>query len=801
MMPISVFAAIHPVTKVRCSEGISVMKPVQIDQKDVNGKAFDVKSLLQVTVDRRLADQGETIATTKIPASQGLQVRLLQFGLESTTDTKVSIRVSGIKDYELWLDDEKISADSKTRLTPGSHRVYIKYLSGQAKDAVQKPSISYEADDEACVSLSTGTSRQLTLHDITDGRRPSTVALSPSGRYLITSYYDTQRGGKTTWSYRLTDLETRRVLQEGDRNISWMPRSEAYYYTEQGQRGRRLVSVSMQDGSQTVLAEGFPEGYFFLTPDEQALIIARPTKIPEDKGGVKNIQEPDDRQPGWRNRADLVRYDLKQKAAQPLTFGYSNVSPASVSEDGRYLLYMVSRSRLTQRPTTLSSIYRLDLQTLDTLCVVRNDGFLADAQFSPDGTKILVKGSPEAFGGIGKNLPEGRIPSMYDYQLFMVDVATGKTTPLTRDFNPSIETVDWNAGDGQIYFTALDRDYVRLYRLNPQDGRITQLDVPEDVVVRFATSRNGKRLAWTGEGATNSYRVYTMDLATGRNTVIDDCSAQLLQGIDLAECHPYTFSNGRGDSISARYYLPPHFDPAKKYPMIVNYYGGCSPTSRYFESRYPHQLYATMGYVVLVINPSGAAGFGQEFASRHVNTAGDEVADDIITGTRTFCREHAFVDSTKIGCIGASYGGFMTQYLQTKTDLFAAAVSHAGISDHTSYWGGGYWGYSYSEVSMAGSYPWTRRDLYVDHSPIYNVDKIHTPILFTHGTGDTNVPVLESIQMYTALKLLGRETALIEVDGENHWIQDYPKRYRWQAAIFAWFQKWLKGDDKWWKSL
>ena len=164
-----------------------------------------------------------------------------------------------------------------------------------------------------------------------------------------------------------------------------------------------------------------------------------------------------------------------------------------------------------------------------------------------------------------------------------------------------------------------------------------------------------------------------------------------------------------------------------------------------------------------VINPSGATGFGQEFSARHVNTAGNGPADDIVEGTKQFCKEHSFVDASKIGCIGASYGGFTTMYLQTITDIFAAAISHAGISDHTSYWGEGYWGYSYSEVSMANSYPWSETDLYVKQSPLYNAHKVKTPILFVHGDADTNVPVGESIQMYTALKLLGKETDMVLV--------------------------------------
>ena len=133
--------------------------------------------------------------------------------------------------------------------------------------------------------------------------------------------------------------------------------------------------------------------------------------------------------------------------------------------------------------------------------------------------------------------------------------------------------------------------------------------------------------------------------------------------------------------------------------------------------------------------------------------------------------------------------------------IFAAAISHAGISDHTSYWGEGYWGYSYSEVSMANSYPWSHTDLYVKQSPLYNAHKVNTPILFLHGDKDNNVPVGESIQMYTALKLLGKETAMVLVKDQDHHILDYGKRIQWQNTIFAWFAKWLQDDPMWWEQM
>ncbi len=102
---------------------------------------------------------------------------------------------------------------------------------------------------------------------------------------------------------------------------------------------------------------------------------------------------------------------------------------------------------------------------------------------------------------------------------------------------------------------------------------------------------------------------------------------------------------------------------------------------------------------------------------------------------------------------------------------------------------------------MANSYPWADPDLFVKQSPLFRADKIHTPLLFVHGDADKNVPPGESIQMFTALKLLGRPTALVQVTGEDHHIMNYSKRLKWQDTIFAWFAKYLKDDSSWWDAM
>lgn len=776
-----------------------VKVPYQVDTVDVNSEPWKTDRLLKTPLSLETVAQGKLLAADALPVTgDGYALHLLGFTLENTRYGKAELKVEGIKSYQVYVDG-KLCENLKLALEPASHRIIVKYLSVPGQK--ETPKLSLDTEKEGIFTLTQEEGRLYTLADVLHGKRYTDVEVSPDGKYLILAYRTTQVGGQTENTYVVRELATGRVLAERSEELHWMPRSSEYYLTRQGVNGKELVRVNPSTGIETLMSTSLPEGSFRFSPTEDYLLFSLVQEGPKEKKEIYEYVDPDDRQPGWRDRTYLAKYDLASGLMQPLTYGYRQVFATDISADGNKVLMMVTKRRLEARPTTLYSLYILDVNTLESDLLVEDDGFISNALFSPDARQVLIAGSPESLGGIGKNVKEGQTPSMIDTQLYLMEVADKSVKPLTLNFNPNVMQTVWNKADGKVYFTAENRDYYSLYQMEPASGVIRQVEVPEDMVLNMAVSSQKPVLAFYGESVSNSHRLYSVDLKSRKPVLVEDLSKDILKDIRLGSCEAWNFVNSRGDTIYGRYYLPPHFDATRKYPMIVNYYGGCSPTSRNFESRYPHHAYAALGYVVYVIEPSGATGFGQEFSARHVNTFGDGVADDIIEGTRKFVDEHAFVDDRKIGCIGASYGGFMTQYLQTKTDIFAAAISHAGISDHTSYWGEGYWGYSYSEVSGANSYPWKNKELFVDHSPLFNADKIHTPLLFLHGSVDMNVPVGESIQMYTALKLLGRETALVVVDGQDHHIVDYGKRIQWQNTIFAWFAKWLQDDPSWWNTL
>ena len=786
-----------------------VKKPFLNDSLDVNSKKFTEKELLKTAIPFSNVRQSTQILEANangeglLPASSlPYQIGLASFYLNSDRYVKGNLQVKGPETYEVYINNEKQTpADGKIALTLEPHRyeVVIKYLAG--KDKAGSLKVTFDTEAEATVTATTDPEKRYTISEVFDGTRFRSVSLSPNGKYLLTSYQTTFPGGETASYQQVTDKASGQVLVESStNNYSWMPQSNRLYYTRKGLQGKELVSIDPVTKTETILSANLPDGWFVFAPTEDYLIFMVSEEGPKKDKDMEEIIVPDDRQPGWRNRFFLHKYDLATGLFERLTYGHNSTAINDISKDGRYLLFTSRERTLTQRPFSTTTLYRMDLQTMQTEEILK-DPFIGSASFSPDGTQLAIEGSGEAFGGIGLNIAPGQTSNTADGQLFIYDLAGKQATPVSKDFDPSIQSFTWNNLDKQIYLQGEDKDCVRLYVLNPSNGKINPVPLKEDILSDFTIATSAPELVYFGESASNSQRLYSVNLKKNTTVCLKDLSETILKDVTLGEVRDWNFQAAAGDTIYGRYYLPPHFDPNKKYPLIVNYYGGTSPTERSLENRYPSHAYAALGYIVYIIQPSGATGFGQEFSARHVNAWGKRTGDEIIEGTKKFCAEHSFVDAKKIGCIGASYGGFMTQYLQTKTDLFAAAISHAGISDITSYWGEGYWGYSYSSLATANSYPWNARDIYVEQSPLFHADKINTPILFLHGSVDTNVPVGESIQMFTALKLLGKETAFIQVVGQNHQIFDYKKRAEWNNTIYAWFAKWLKEQPEWWEAL
>lgn len=735
----------------------------------------------------------------------------LGFTVDNNRYAKVSFIITSKSKNALYVDGKEQSGE--LTLASGRHDCVLKLQhKGENADTIQ---IKLVTDADSLwtahftgLKINAGGKRIYTLADHMTGERLSSARISADGRFVLENTYITRADGKVEWSKDIVDLQTGNRYQPQN-FVQWAAKGGEYISKRVDRNNRGIYEYRdvLSGRARHLYTSDTNEGISFAAQDSKAIVYQTTEGAKEKHGQVRQILEPNDRLPGWRNRSNFSIIDVKTGLRRQITAGLRS-SGGTMSDDGKLLYISISDDDATERPYYFATGLLMDVESGKTDTLFVRDGFVHGAIFSPDSKKLLFTGTPEAFGGIGNACPDGMIPNNYDYQLFLMDIETRRVEPLTKDFNPNVTNVQWSRADNCIYALCENKDLKSIFRLNmaekngKRNGKWEMLQLNEPYIsAGFSLASEKPMMVYTGLSGETTDHSWVLDLAKGRHTSLTDLNPTRLEGIAIGTCNDWNYRTGRGDTIIGCYYLPPYFDETKQYPMLVYYYGGVSPVGRTLESPYNYQAWAAMGYVVYVLQPSGCTGFGQEFAARHSNAWGDYTADDIIDGTKQFVKEHPFVNKDKIGCMGASYGGFMTQYLQTRTDIFAAAMSHAGISSIASYWGEGNWGYTYSAAASPNSYPWNNAKLYTEHAPLFNADKINTPILFMHGTVDNNVPMGESIQMFNALKILGKETAFIMVDGENHYIADHKKRMRWHDSIMAWFQKWLQDDPTWWNDM
>jgi dipeptidyl aminopeptidase/acylaminoacyl peptidase len=562
-----------------------------------------------------------------------------------------------------------------------------------------------------------------------------------------------------------------------------------------------LYLLDMTDGTTLPLLDRLERlGGYDWSPDGSLVVYGITEEAEKDERGVKRLEGLMDRWAGFRDKSHLNLVTVPEGVRRRITAGGMSTSARAFSPDGGKLLFTRQVDDVSARPYSRTELWELELNGL-TATRLRDFRWLSGVSYSPDGERLLVATCAGEFGESGLNLPAGAMPNSYDTQLFVWDPQADVADAITRDFDPAVSSSVWSRHDGRIYVRATDRDRVRLFRYDDETRSFDPLDTGFEVLRRFSLAEKAPLAVGFGSSAWTPQGLVAIDLEGGGSRRLEHPAGDWFADVEPGAVEPWDFETSTGITIDGRIYYPPGFDRTKRYPCLVYYYGGTSPVTSEFGGRYPKDWWAANGYVVYVMQPSGAYGFGQDFSAVHVNDWGETASEEIIEGTRKFLEAHPYVDPERVGCLGASYGGFMTMLLATKTDLFAAAVSHAGISSIASYWGEGYWGYAYSSVATADSFPWNRRDVYVDRSPLFRADQLRVPILLTHGRSDTNVPVGESDAFYIAAKLLGKEIEYVQVEGQDHFIMDHAKRLVWSRTIVAWFDRWLKDQPEWWYDL
>lgn len=821
---------------------INLEKPLFSCEKDINGRAWSQLELLKndnVCIckinpaknnkikwneDESLKWQETSEINFTTTDTNKAALAYLGFYIEVDQYTEITLDLASTQMLKLFVDnnvigckestekDDAKSLNKKIELETGIHKITVKTIASAVEQWNIETKIIGETKN---IKISTTPKDYMTIDKLIYTKSVTTAKISYDGEYTALSLRKTDKETKKDDHWlEIRNSDNGELVQSfhGGMKITsvlWSPVTNEFIYRTSDNGNSSLWLYDVESGrNKTILAKVKNLGSYQWSPIGDFLIYSTSIDEDEEKSGVRKLKHMPDRQLGNRSISYLHKLNIDEGTTNQLTYGNLSTSIYDISEDGNLAIISRYHQHVQERPFHISDYYILNLSTmkLDSLFSLK---WANDLNWSPDGEKILITGGVSMFDGIGKNLSDDVTPNDYDGQAFIYYLKSKKVLPITKNFNPAISDARWSKINDNIYFLAADRSWRNLYEYNIEKNQFSKLETGMEAVTRFDLADQETKLVYRGTSAAEPQKVCTMDLGKKSFLGLKNANFQVIyepakksyKNTELSNVKRWTFSNKDGVEIEGRYYLPPNFDESKKYPCIVYYYGGTSPVSRDFDGRYPKNYWSANGYVVYVLQPSGATGFGQEFAAKHVNEWGSIVPEEIIMGTEKFVAAHSFIDKDKLGCIGASYGGFTTETLISKTDMFAAAVAHAGISAVPSYWGEGYWGYSYGAVANANTYPWSNPEVFLKNSALYNADKINTPLLMTHGTGDTNVPPGESIQLYTALKLLGKEVEFLQCKDQNHFILEYGQREKWSKSIVAWFDKHLKDDSDWWEAI
>ena len=457
------------------------------------------------------------------------------------------------------------------------------------------------------------------------------------------------------------------------------------------------------------------------------------------------------------------------------------------SPDGKIVAY-TSRKKTGKEyaVSTNSDIYFYNVETGKTTNMTEGMmGYDVNPQFSPDGSKLAWLSMERDGYEADKN------------RLFVLDLATGTKTDLTENFDNNVDAFVWNTDNNTFYFTAPVAGTVQIYSLDMSTKEILAVTKGKHNYTSIALG-NGKLIAGRQSMSMPS-EIYAVEISSGVATELSLENKHFLDQLTMGEVEERWIGTTDGKQMLTWVVYPPDFDSTKTYPALLYCQGGPqSMVSQFWSYRWNLQMMAANGYIIVAPNRRGLPGFGTEWNEQISGDYGGQNMRDYLSAIDELAKE-PFIDENRLGCTGASYGGFSVFWLAGNHDKrFKAFLAHAGIFNLEA---------QYLETEemffanwdMGGPY-WDKSNAVAQRtfatSPHRFVEKWDTPIMVTHGELDYRILASQGMMAFNAAQLRDIPSCMLIFPNENHWISQPQNGILFQREFFRWFDQWLKPDVK-----
>ena len=410
-----------------------------------------------------------------------------------------------------------------------------------------------------------------------------------------------------------------------------------------------------------------------------------------------------------------------------------------------------------------------------------NRGYDGSPQYSPDGRFIAYRS--QATPGFESDR----------FRLMLYDRKTGTARSLSESLDSWVDEFTFAPNSQTIYLTAEERGRQPIYSVSVSGGSVRKV-VSDGFNGEPHVTKDGSTLVFSRSSMTTPNEVYRANIDGSGVTELSKTNDTFISPFNLKPAEEVTWTGGLGRKVAGWILKPANFNPRKKWPLVVLIHGG--PQGAWNDNwgyRWNPQVWANNGYVVFTPNPRGSTGYGQQFVNEISGDWGGKVFTDISNGV-AMVSALPYIDKNRIGAAGASYGGYMIDWIEGHNNdprfHYKVLVSHDGVYNLTSMTGvtEELW---FTDWEFKGT-PWTNPAMYDRWSPHKFVQNFKTPILIITNTLDYRVPEGEGMQLFTAVQRMGVESKLMDFPDEGHWVLKPANSQFWHNTVLEWMDKHLK---------